>query len=219
MPSVYKSAYLSLREAVELLRQMGVSENEARGDLVAALRDGKLSTQEWVWDDGLRRFIRTWIGSVFGSAISQRFDWSNVIVEDIDWGRSSVAELRDDTSRSVPFVARCRVDMLEISRGDFTKLWDPSMEPSGLATDQTPDSTKVIKERRGRKKGDGSYDDSALLIEMEEILRDGKAKSSNDAAGLVADRAAGNATFTSKQKRLHRKYQKKLGILNPFNGI
>lgn len=207
MPSVYNSAYLSLREAVELLRQMGVSENEARGDLVAALRDGKLSTQEWVWDDGLRRFVRTWIGSVFGSEISERFDWSNVIVEDIDWERSSVAELRNDTC-SIPFVARCRVDKLEISRIDFARLWDPSQEPSESVTDQTPDSTKAIKERRGRKKGDGSYDDSALLIEMEELLKDRKAKSSSEAAGLVADRAAGNATFKSKQKRLHRKYQK-----------
>ena len=211
------SDFLPLKEAVDQLVRWGFTEKDACIELYAALRDGKLRTREWVRERGLDRLVLSPFYEARDHGI-MGFNWSTVVFEEIDWNQSSVPELWKESLDGFPMgrLVRPGVDMLEISRIDFTRLWDPSQEPSESATNQMPDRTKAINVRRGRKKGEGSYNDSALLNEMRELVKDGNAKSGFEAAGLVADRAAGNATFASKQKRLHRKYQKKIRDLKSF---
>ena len=62
--------------------------------------------------------------------------------------------------------------------------------------------------RRGRKKGSGSYDpaDALLLAEMKRLLDAGEAVSLQKAAAAVVDKAVGGGTDESKIKRLVKKY-------------
>jgi hypothetical protein len=53
--------------------------------------------------------------------------------------------------------------------------------------------------------------DELLLDEMDSMIKTGKAKSPNDAARLLADRASGSGTLVSKQTRLAIRYRKKFG--------
>ena len=65
----------------------------------------------------------------------------------------------------------------------------------------------------GRPTGSGSWQvaDELLLDEMDNMIKTGKAKSPNDAARLLADRASGSGTLVSKQTRLAIRYRKKFG--------
>jgi hypothetical protein len=60
---------------------------------------------------------------------------------------------------------------------------------------------------RGRKPGDGSYDDGPHLDRMTKLIESGDAKSSNNAAGIVAPDALGQS-FSSKVSRLGKKHRK-----------
>ena len=68
------------------------------------------------------------------------------------------------------------------------------------------------KGRSGRRPGAGSCDvaDKPLLEEMHGLITDGLAKSPNDAAGRLADKAQGGSMTTreSKQTRLAKGYRK-----------
>ena len=65
----------------------------------------------------------------------------------------------------------------------------------------------------GRPTGSGSWQvaDEPLVDEMDSMIKTGKAKSPNDAARLLADRASGSGTLVSKQSRLAIRYRKKFG--------
>jgi len=65
----------------------------------------------------------------------------------------------------------------------------------------------------GRPPGSGSWQvaDELLLDEMRNMIKTGKAKSANDAARLLADRARGSGILASKQTRLANRYRKKFG--------
>jgi hypothetical protein len=67
--------------------------------------------------------------------------------------------------------------------------------------------------RGGRPTGSGSWQvaDEPLLDEMYNMIKTGMAKSPNDAARLLADRASGSGTLASKQTRLANRYRKKFG--------
>jgi hypothetical protein len=64
--------------------------------------------------------------------------------------------------------------------------------------------------RRGRTRGSGSWAnaDEPLLEEMCELIENGSAKSPEDAAKKVADRAAGGGSWESKFTRLAKRYRK-----------
>jgi hypothetical protein len=68
------------------------------------------------------------------------------------------------------------------------------------------------KGRSGRRPGTGSWNvaDKPLLEEMHRLIADGSAKSANDAARQLADRAQGGNTtaLQSKQTRLAKAYRK-----------
>ena len=51
------------------------------------------------------------------------------------------------------------------------------------------DIVKIQQKRRGRKKGDGQYDDTALVAKAVKLMETGAAKSRNAAAGKVAGTA------------------------------
>jgi hypothetical protein len=63
----------------------------------------------------------------------------------------------------------------------------------------------------GRPKGSGSLAtaDEHLIEEMHKLIQSHEAKSANDAALIVAERAKGSGTVDSKQSRLRRRYLKK----------
>jgi hypothetical protein len=63
---------------------------------------------------------------------------------------------------------------------------------------------------RGRKPGQGSYKalDAPLLVEMGQLLSEGKAASAEEAARQVASRAHGGGTVESKAERLARRFRK-----------
>jgi hypothetical protein len=65
--------------------------------------------------------------------------------------------------------------------------------------------------RRGRKPGSGSWEhaDEPLVEEMHRLIDSGSAKSAEDAARLVEDRAAGSGTLVSKRTRLAKRYRKR----------
>ena len=65
----------------------------------------------------------------------------------------------------------------------------------------------------GRPTGSGSWQvaDELLLDEMDNMIKTGRAKSPNDAARILADRASGSGTLASKQSRLAVRYRKKFG--------
>ena len=65
----------------------------------------------------------------------------------------------------------------------------------------------------GRPTGSGSWQvaDEPLVDEMDNMIKTGKAKSPNDAARILADRASGSGTLASKQSRLAIRYRKKFG--------
>jgi hypothetical protein len=65
--------------------------------------------------------------------------------------------------------------------------------------------------RRGRKPGSGSWGhaDEPLVEEMHRLIDSGSAKSAEDAARLVEDRAAGSGTLASKRTRLAKRYRKR----------
>jgi hypothetical protein len=65
--------------------------------------------------------------------------------------------------------------------------------------------------RRGRKPGSGSWGhaDEPLVEEMHRLIDSGSAKSAEDAARLVEDRAAGSGTLVSKRTRLAKRYRKR----------
>jgi hypothetical protein len=67
------------------------------------------------------------------------------------------------------------------------------------------------KGRSGRRPGTGSWDvaDKPLLEEMHRLITDGLAKSPNDAARQLADKAKGNSIPGSKQTRLAKGYRRK----------
>jgi hypothetical protein len=64
-------------------------------------------------------------------------------------------------------------------------------------------------QKRGRPPGAGSFepDDEPFLREMDRLIENGSAKSPEDAAGQVAERAKG-ASFQSKLTRLAKRYRK-----------
>jgi hypothetical protein len=79
---------------------------------------------------------------------------------------------------------------LAVKRADVMRLW--------------PFSGAKI----GRPKRSGwDTADEPLLAEMAALIGNGEAKSANDAARLVASRAAGTGTFESKQSRLAKRYR------------
>jgi hypothetical protein len=63
---------------------------------------------------------------------------------------------------------------------------------------------------RGRPRGSGSLAkaDGPLVEEMHQLIESGSAKSAEDAAGKLADGAAGGGTLQSKVTRLARRYRK-----------
>jgi len=65
--------------------------------------------------------------------------------------------------------------------------------------------------RRGRKPGSGSWEhaDESLVEEMHRLIDSGSAKSAEDAARLVEDRAAGSGTLASKRTRLAKRFRKR----------
>jgi hypothetical protein len=65
--------------------------------------------------------------------------------------------------------------------------------------------------RRGRKPGSGSWEhaDEPLVEEMQRLIDSGSAKSAEDAARLVEDRAAGSGALVSKRTRLAKRYRKR----------
>jgi hypothetical protein len=68
-----------------------------------------------------------------------------------------------------------------------------------------------LSKRRGRKPGSGSWEhaDEPLVEEMQRLIDSGSAKSAEDAARLVEDRAAGSGTLVSKRTRLAKRYRKR----------
>ena len=94
----------------------------------------------------------------------------------------------------------------EISVGDYAKL---AYQPCFIKRSVFEKRLSKIHGGRGRKPGDGEINDSAHLDRMDELLDKGKAKSINDAAGIVAHDIAGRAGGESIQKRLWRKYKKR----------
>jgi hypothetical protein len=72
---------------------------------------------------------------------------------------------------------------------------------------------KTSNRRAGRPPGSGSWGvaDDRLLDDMRDMIKSGKAKSPNDAARLLVDRAAGTGTPDSKQTRLANRYRKNFG--------
>ncbi len=67
---------------------------------------------------------------------------------------------------------------------------------------------------RGRKKGDGAYEDTQYLDEMKTLLDSGQAKSANEAAGIIANRTENKPSGQSTQAiqdRLARKYRSQGG--------
>jgi hypothetical protein len=67
------------------------------------------------------------------------------------------------------------------------------------------------KDHSGRRPGTGSWGiaDKPLIEDMHRLISDGLAKSPNDAARQLADKAQGNSTPASKQTRLAKAYRKK----------
>jgi hypothetical protein len=81
--------------------------------------------------------------------------------------------------------------------------WHPG--PGGATAAAAP----LAKRRRGRKKGDGSYQkaDQASVTKMGELIESGAASSVQDAARQVASDAKGAGTPESKIERLRMRYR------------
>jgi hypothetical protein len=100
---------------------------------------------------------------------------------------------------------------------DVLRIWSRH-EPNGpeqhsslvgkLVSAKTAASKGGTK-RRGRKKGDGSYEglDVPLLKKMSLALKKGQAASPEEAARLVAGEAHGGGTLKSKGERLARRFR------------
>jgi hypothetical protein len=90
----------------------------------------------------------------------------------------------------------------------------PPGEQQSVAADPVSAAAPLRSEHqvkpRGRKPGQGSYDmlDAPLLLEMRQLLSDGKAASAEEAARQVASRAHGGGTPESKAERLARRFRK-----------
>ena len=223
------SDFLPLKDAVDELEGRGWAKKDAQELLVAALRDGKLHTREWEWDESLGR-LRPIRSTGHDSVILNT--WLTVLHDDIDWEKSSVDELSykdlphsgvvinelDLADQDIDWLInsddeRPRVDKLEISRVDLAKL------PGGIEESRDPEqgfhpAVKVQRKQRsrGRKPGDGTIDDAPYLIRMKNLIESRQAKSANDAARQVVEGDAGvpGAAPESKIDRLGRKYRSQL---------
>jgi hypothetical protein len=84
---------------------------------------------------------------------------------------------------------------------DVLKLY----APASLASSKRMKSSS--SSQRGRKAGDGMYDDELTLRQMRELLSSKEARNPSHAAELVAGNAEGRGTPESTCKRLVRKYK------------
>ena len=66
--------------------------------------------------------------------------------------------------------------------------------------------------RRGRRPGDGTFDDSAALAEMERLIKSGEAKSVHDAALRASRLARKTGTDESTVRRLSKKWKKRESV-------
>jgi hypothetical protein len=86
-------------------------------------------------------------------------------------------------------------------------------EPSnalGSSTSSLSEPTVEQPGTRGRPAGTGwKTADEPLLVEMASLVADGTARSPNDAARMMANRALGHGTPESKQTRLAKAYRAK----------
>ena len=174
------SEFFTLKEAVVYLLAKGWTEVDARDLLVSGIRDGKLATREWERDEGVGRLV---------VVRGEKFDWTTLLDEDIDWERSSVVELMRQSRSEQPYefshqyVDRYRVDKLEIGRIDLAKFLSEIQEFHGADSAAVSASTKESKQStRGRKSGDGTINDEKHFTRMKELIKSGKANSANDAA-------------------------------------
>ena len=141
------------------------------------------------------------------------------------WGLTLIGELRawkaegEDWKRPTEHVLRTSLTRandehsgLYIDRQEFAALtsarWPEEFGGIHSAAEATNDPRPRRDVKRGRPPRIGSYekDDAPLLIEMDELIQKGKARSPNAAAREVADRAVG-ASFDSKVKRLRDAYK------------
>ncbi len=81
---------------------------------------------------------------------------------------------------------------------------------AGLAGNPPATSQSKPKGRPGRRPGTGSWEvaDRPLLEKMHRLITRGRAKSADDAARQLADKARGAGTRESKQTRLAKRYRK-----------
>ncbi len=87
---------------------------------------------------------------------------------------------------------------VQFSRGNVLSLW-----PSSSAQSEKAEG------RRGRTKGSGSLEaaDAPLLTEMRTLIAEGKAFSPDGAAKMIAHKAKGGGTESSKATRLANRYR------------
>lgn len=209
------SSYLSLNNALILLTSKGWGDTDAREFLFEALREGKLGTREWQWDERVKRYVLLTVREAKCDP-GEISEWADLLDKDINWEQSLVATLYISDPESSDWIRRLGaaihrlgVDKLEIHKVDLAKL----LSEIEAKHDAEEGIDSAINERpnrrsRGRKPGDGAYDDSQHIQEMERLVRSRKAKSGNEAARQVVQSGAEvqGASSESIMARLAKKF-------------
>jgi hypothetical protein len=120
-----------------------------------------------------------------------------------------VASLRSVTYTDTRFLEANVLEM--ISAAEPNQDDQPSVrEPLSAATTL---ENSPLPRKRGRPRGSGTFDveDAVLLKEMVRLLNSREARSPHAASLIVAERAAGGGTLTSRTTRLRDKYLKQHG--------
>lgn len=129
-----------------------------------------------------------------------------------------VKHMDDDSEYLEAFDNEVEIKRQENELQEWMNTPPKSVSDRALREDRIKDLTKSIARlktaripggatgRRGRKKGDGAYNDAPHLEKMRDLILMGKAKSPNDAANQVAGEAEGHS-YESTVTRLGKKFR------------
>jgi hypothetical protein len=175
---------LSLSEAASRVAlKCDVSLQEAQEGLIRALREYRVY---WDCERGRSRERPEYV------------NWTKVAV---DW-KDSIFSWWDKNTRYQYRDIRVARNGLDVWIAESERL----VRASSQNSNSVPSGNSASTRKRGRKTGDGAFDDADALTAMAKLIEQSEAKSAHEAASMVADKVRG-ASHQAKVDRLRRKFK------------